>query len=149
MKLSDRINEDLKNAMKSGDKLRLETIRTVRAGMIELQKRGLNREPTDEEEMQVLLAGVKKRKEAIEMYEKGGRADLVDQESRELRIIQEYLPAQLSESDINARLKEIISETGAASAKDLGKVMGIAMKEMKGKADGKIIQESVKRLLGA
>ncbi len=149
MTIRDRINEDLKTAMKSGEKLRLETIRTIRASMIEMDKRGLNRPMTDEEEVQVILAAAKKRKEAIELYEKGGRMDLVEQETKELEIIKQYLPEQLSPAEVETRLKEIIAQTGATGPKDLGKVMGVAMKEMKGKADGKVIQESVKRLLGA
>ncbi len=149
MNLKEKISEDLKTAMKSGDKLRLETIRTICAGIIEFEKRGLNRELTEDDVTQVLLANAKKRKEAIEMFEKGGRPDLVEKESKELEIIREYLPKQLSNEEIESRLKEIVAQIGATSAKDLGKVMGIAIKKMKGTADGKLIQEIVKRLLGS
>ncbi len=135
--------------MKSGDILRRETLRTVRATLIELDKRGVNREPTEEEELQVIIGAVKKRKEAIEQYEKAGRKDLVEQETKELAIINEYLPKQLTSEEVESHIREVIGRVGANSAKDFGKVMPVVMKELKGKAEGKLIQETVKRLLGS
>lgn len=134
--------------MKSGNVIRRETLRTLRAAIIELDKRGVKREPTEEEELQVIIGATKKRKEAIEQYEKAGRKDLVDQETKELAIINEYLPQQLTLQEVESRIQEIIAQIGASSAKDFGKVMPVAMKELRGKADGKIIQATVKRFLG-
>jgi len=149
MALMDTISEDLKRAMKSGDKIRLETIRTIRAALLEKQ---VEKRPsggmTPEDEIGVLISSAKKRKESIEIFRSAGRNELADQEEKELVIIQEYLPKQLSPNEIEDIVKCKIAEIGAAGAKDFGKVMPAVMKELKGKADGKIIQETVKRLLG-
>jgi uncharacterized protein len=149
MPLLEKISEDMKIAMKSGQKLKLETLRTIRAGLLEKQveKRpscGMNQD----DEKAVLISASKKRKEAIEIYRQHGRNDLAEQEEKELVIIQEYLPKQVSQSEIEDIVKKTISDVGATSTKDFGKVMPVVMKELKGKADGKIIQETVKRLLG-
>jgi len=149
MSLNDQINNDLKAAMKSGDKVRLDTIRLLRAAMIELAKRGGGGVITPEDELSVLMAATKKRKEAIEVYEKAGRPDLAQQERAELEVISLYLPKQLSVEEVAAIVQRIITETGASSAKDFGKVMPLAMKELKGKFDGKVVQEMVKAKLGA
>lgn len=149
MSLKNRISGDLKAAMKSGDKIRLDTVRMIRAQIIEMDRRGLNREMTEEEEISVLLSASKKRKEAIEEFRKGGRQDLVDKEIKELGIINEYLPKPLTREEVESVVGRIISEAGAGSAKDLGKVMSVAMKELKGKVDGKVVQEIVKSRLGA
>jgi uncharacterized protein len=149
MGLIDQIAEDLKKAMKAGDKIRLETLRTVRAGLLEKQ---VEKRPTGgmtpEDEMSVLISASKKRKESVEVFRNAGRNDLADQEQKELEIIQEYLPKQLSPNEIEDVVKGKIAEVGATSGKDFGKVMPAVMKELKGKADGKLIQETVKRLLG-
>jgi len=148
MALTEKINEDLKAAMKSGDSVKLNTIRSIRTRIIELSKRGTGSAITPEDEMTILLSEAKKRKEAIEMYQKGGRTDLSDQEQRELEIINEYLPKQMSREEAVDIVKKIIIEVGAVSAKDFGKVMPAAMKELKGKIDGKVVQEVVKQQLG-
>jgi uncharacterized protein YqeY len=148
MALTEKINDDLKAAMKSGDSVKLNTIRSIRTRIIELSKRGTGSAITPEDEMTILLSEAKKRKEAIEMYQKGGRADLSDQEQRELEIINEYLPKQMSREEAVDLVKKIIIEVGAVSAKDFGKVMPAAMKELKGKIDGKVVQEVVKQQLG-
>ena len=148
MALTEIINEDLKAAMKSGDSLKLNTIRSIRAQIIELSKRGIGTSITPEEEMTALLAAAKKRKEAIEMYEKAGRNDLADQEKRELEIISTYLPKQMSREEVEVIVKKIIGDIGATSSKDFSKVMPVAMKELKGKIDGKVVQEVVKQQLG-
>jgi uncharacterized protein len=149
MGLIEKISEDLKQAMKAGDKTRLETLRTVRAGMLEKQ---VEKRPTGgmtpEDEMGVLISASKKRKESVEVFRNAGRNDLADQEQKELEIIQEYLPKQLSVTEIENIVKGKITEVGATSGKDFSKVMPVVMKELKGKADGKVIQETVKRLLG-
>jgi uncharacterized protein len=148
MALSEKINDDLKAEMKSGDSIKLNTIRSIRSKIIELSKRGTGSTITPEDELTILLSEAKKRKEAIEMYEKAGRTDLSDQEQRELGIINEYLPKQMSKEEAMDIVKKIIAEVGAVSAKDFGKVMPAAMKELKGKIDGKIVQEVVKQQLG-
>lgn len=148
MTLSEQINIDLKAAMKAGDKTRLETLRLLRAHFIELSKRGEGQTITPDEELSVLTAAIKKRKEAIEIYEKGGRQDLVAQERTELEIISSYLPKQLPPDEAAHLIERIIRETGAATPKDFGKVMPLAMKELKGKIDGKVVQELVKSKLG-
>ena len=148
MALTEKINDDLKIAMKSGDSVKLNTIRSIRSKIIELSKRGTGSSITPEDELAILLSEAKKRKEAIEMYQKGGRTDLSDQEQRELEIINEYLPKQMGKEEARDRVIKIIKEIGAVSAKDFGKVMPVAMKELKGRIDGKVVQELVKEQLG-
>lgn len=149
MSMIEKISEDLKAAMKSGDKLRLETLRSLRAALLEKQ---VEKRPhggmTAEDELATLISSSKKRKESITVFSQNGRQDLADQEQKELSIIQEYLPKQLSENEVLEMIKKIISDTGASSQKDFGKVMPAVMKELKGKADGKMIQDTVKQLLG-
>jgi uncharacterized protein len=148
MSLTDKINEDLKLAMKSGDSVKLNTIRSIRALLIELSKRGSGINITIEEELKVLLSAAKKRKEAIEMYQKANRTDLADQELRELEIINSYLPKQMSREEVEGFVTKTITEMGASTSKDFTKVMPVVMKELKGKVDGKVIQEIVKNQLG-
>ena len=147
MNLTQRINEDLRAAMKSGNKLRLETLRMLRAQIIEFEKKGLDRPMNEDDEMSILMSASKKRKEAIEIFTKAGRMELVEQETKELEIISEYLPKQLSREDAEKIIDNLIQQAGAASMKDLGKVMPIAMKELKGKIDSKVISEIVKQKL--
>jgi hypothetical protein len=149
MSLKERISEDLKKAMKSGDKERLETLRTLRAALLEkeIELRTSGKPPSPEDETGVLTGAAKKRKESIEQFGKGGRQDLVDQETRELSIIQEYLPKQMSRDEVVSVLQQIIDETGAKGAQDFSKVMPLAMKQLKGKTDGKLVQELVKEML--
>ncbi len=149
MSLEERINEEIKMAAKAGNKLRLETIRSIRAAILEFLKSGQNMEFTKEIEDKILLNAAKKRKDAIEMYEKAERFELAAKEEQELAIINEFLPKQLSEEEIAAEVLNIISETGAVDMKDLGKVMGLAMNRLKGKADGKLVQQIVKNKLGS
>jgi uncharacterized protein YqeY len=149
MTLNEQITTDLKAAMKSGEKTKRETLRLLRAHMIELSKRGEGKEITPEEELSVLMAAIKKRKEAIEVYEKAGRTELAEQERAEMAVISSYLPKQLSAEEAAEVIVRIIAQTGASGAKDFGKVMPLAMKELKGKVDGKQVQEMVKAKLGA
>lgn len=148
MGLEQIINDELKNAIKSGDKLRMETIRSIRAGIIEFNKSGAAREMNPEDELKLLQSAAKKRKDAIELYEKGGRQDLADKEKSELEIIREFLPKQMSEDDVRNVIKKIFDDIKPEGLKDLGKVMGASMKELKGKADGALVQNIVKELLG-
>ena len=147
MTFEQKINEDLKESMKSGDKLRLETLRSLRASIIEFSKSGIGKEMSEEDAQKILLNASKKRKDAIEMYKQAGRKDLLEKEQSELAIIAAYLPEQLSESEVVDALKSIIQQVGAEGPKDMGKVMGLAMKELRGKADGTLVQQCLKQLL--
>ncbi len=150
MALLEKIAEDMKAAMKSGEKLRLETLRMIRAGLLEKQ---VEKRPfggmKPEDEVVVLISASKKRKEAITVYREKGREDLASTEEKELFIIQEYLPKQLSAGEIEIVVRKAITDSGASSSADFGKVMPLVMKELKGKADGRLIQETVKKLLGS
>lgn len=148
MNLKEKINEDLKNAMKAKETFRTETIRSIRAEILKMDKSGLGREMNEEEELQLLNKQAKMRKESIEMFKNAGRDDLVDRESRQLEIINEYLPKQLTREEADAVIDKIIENAGPVTSKDIGKIMGPVMKELKGKFDGKVIQEIVKSRLG-
>lgn len=151
MALKDTISQDLKSAMKSGEKLRLETLRTLRAALMEkeIERRGSGSPMSPEDELGVLTTAAKKRKESIEQFQNGGRPDLAEQERQELAIIQEYLPKQLTPEEIERAVREIVAQTGASGPGDFGKAMPQVMKQLKGKADGRLIQETVKKVLGA
>ncbi len=142
-----KINEEIKSAMKSGDKLRLNTIRSIRAGILEFQKSGIDREINNDDFQKILLSAAKKRKDSIEIYSAANRKDLADKETIELKIIEEFLPKQMDEKEITDYLKEFIKNAGAEGMKDFGKIMGPAMKELNGKADGGAVQRIVKELL--
>ena len=150
MSLKDRIGEDIKSAMKAKDKIRLETVRSIKKVILEkevaLRPKGQD-SLTEEQEIEVLSQQAKQRRDSIEQYRNGGREDLAEKEAQELAIIETYLPKQLSDEEVNSILDEIITSVGATTAKDLGKVMGVAMKQLKGKADGKKIQALVKEKL--
>lgn len=147
MALNDKITEELKKAIKESDKVRMDALRSIRTNLLELKKSGLNREITEEDEIKILKSLVKKRKEAIELYEKGGRLDLAEKERQEMEIIKQFLPAEMSEDEIRNFLNNLIQELGAKSISDLGKIMGRAMKDLKGKADGSLVQKIAKELL--
>jgi uncharacterized protein len=150
MTLKEKIIEDMKLAMKSGDKIRLETLRTLRAALLEkeIDRRGSKLSMSPEDEIGVLTGAAKKRRESIEQFSLGGRQDLADQETKELQIIQEYLPKQMGRDEVVGVVRQIISETGASGAGDFSKVMPLAMKHLKGKTDGRLVQDIVKELLG-
>jgi uncharacterized protein YqeY len=148
--LKDRIAEDIKLAMKAKDTIRLETVRGIKKAIIEKEVavRPTGQETlTPEQELEILSQQAKQRRDSIEQYQKAQREDLADKEAQELAIIETYLPKQLTDEELQTILAEIIASTGANSAKDLGKVMGVAMQQLKGKADGKKIQELVKSQL--
>lgn len=147
MSLREKINNDLKTAMKSGDKLRLQTIRSIRALILEFEKSGKAKEMSPEDEITLLTSAAKKRKDAIEQYENADRKDLAEKEEAELKIIQEYLPKQLTEEEVLAEVKKVADELGASSKQDFGKVMPAAIKSLKGKTDGKMIKEAVEKIL--
>lgn len=150
MSLKDQISEDIKAAMKAKDKVRLETVRSIKKVLIEKESviRGQGQETlTPDQEMETLMQQAKQRRDSIEQYRQAGRDDLADSEAAELAIIEEYLPKQLSEAEIAAVVEEAIAKVGASSPKDMGKVMGPVMQQLKGQADGKKVQEIVKTKL--
>ena len=150
MGLKEQISDEIKAAMKAKDKLRLETVRSIKKVILEKEStvRAQGRDTlTEAEEMEVLMQQAKQRRDAIEQYTKAGREDLAEKESQELGIIEEYLPKQLSDAEIEAVVVEIIASAGATSPKDMGKVMGPTMARLKGQADGKKVQAIVKAKL--
>ena len=150
MSLKDKIGEDIKAAMKAKDKVRLETVRSIKKVILEKETavRPSGQDAlTEAQELEVLTMLAKQRRDSVEQYQQAGRAELAEAEAQELAIIEEYLPQQLTDDEIGAAIDAIIAKVGASSPKDMGKVMGPAMQEMKGKADGKKVQEMVKAKL--
>lgn len=147
MSLKEKISNDLKTALKEKNKIKIDTIRSIRALILEFEKSGKDKKLNNEDELQLLTGAAKKRKESIEQFENAGRDDLAAKEKSELEIIQEYLPKQLSKDEIEVVVKEIANEVNATSKKDFPKVMPAAVKKLKGQADGKIIKEIVEKIL--
>jgi len=149
MPLNDQVSADIAAAMKARDASRLSALRMLKAAVMNKSvEKG--RDLDDAEVLQVVASLVKQRRDSIEQFEKAGRADLVAKESRELAVLQSYLPPSATPDEINAAVAEAIAETGATSAKDLGKVMKAVMPKLAGKnADGKAVNEAVRRTLGA
>ena len=146
MSIRSQITEDMKAAMKSGDSDKRDTLRMVLSQLkyAQLEK---GETLTEAEEMAVLTNAAKKRQEAMEMYQKAGRQELFEKEQREFAVIGGYLPEQMSDTEIEAAINEAIQKVNAESIKDLGKVMGILMKTLKGRADGKKVQTIVRQKL--
>jgi uncharacterized protein YqeY len=146
MSLEERLVEEMKQAMKSNDKLRLSTIRMIRSGLknkeIELRKK-----LEDEEIVRVIQVMVRKGEESIEQFQTGGRMDLVEKEKREIEILKSFLPQPLGQEEILKIIDQSIRETQASSLKDIGKVMKSVMPKIGGKADGKLINQLVKERL--
>jgi uncharacterized protein YqeY len=147
MTLKERIAAELKEAMKARDELKVSTLRLIHSAI--KNKEIDERKPLEDEGvLAVLSTAAKQRRESIEQYEKGGRADLADKEKAELVIIQTFMPEQLGRDEVAALVRDAIAETSASGAKDMGKVMKALMPKVKGKADGKLVNELVKELLG-
>ncbi|MBN2415168.1 GatB/YqeY domain-containing protein [bacterium] len=146
MTLDQTLMDDLKKAMKAGDRIRVDTLRVLRS-QIKNAAIAAGKELSDDDVVAVLNKEAKKRKESIDMYEKGGRQDLADKETMEHDIISGYLPAQFSEAELRAKIAAVIAETGASGMADMGRVMGVLMPAIKGRADGKHAQQIVKELL--
>lgn len=147
MSLLEQINSDLKAAMKAKDKEKLGAIRSVKTAFtMEMTKTGAT-EIDNDSALKIIQRLVKQRKDSAATFRAGGREDLAENELLELSFLEVYLPAQLSNEDLGAAVQAIITKTGASSMKDMGKVMGLASKELSGKADGKAISEKVKELL--
>ena len=148
MSLETQIMGEMKDAMKSKNEAALRTLRSIKAEIIKAKTEpGAGGEINEATEQKFLQKMVKQRKDSLEIFEQQGRADLAVKEKEELEIIQRFLPVQMTEEEITAEVKNIISTTGASSAADVGKVMGLATKQLAGKADGKVISGIVKTLL--
>ncbi len=149
MALKETINQDLTIAMKARDQVALRALRAIKAAILlaETAEGNTGGGLTPDDELKLLIKQAKQRRDSIEQFRQSGREDLVVHEEEELRVIEIYLPKALSADELEAEIKIIINETGATSAKDMGKVMGVASKTLAGKADGKLISEIVKRLL--
>jgi uncharacterized protein YqeY len=149
MDLYEKISEDIKIAMKAKDKVALDTLRNVKKYFIEAKTApGANDTLTNEAALKIMQKLAKQGKDSAQIYVAQQRQDLADAELAQVQIIESYLPKQLSEEDLTAALQEIITETQATGAKDMGKVMGIASKKLAGLAEGRIISAKVKELLG-
>ncbi|MDR3588549.1 MAG: GatB/YqeY domain-containing protein [Negativicutes bacterium] len=148
MSVKDRLTEDMKQAMKDREagKLRLSVIRMARGSIknVEIDRR---KELSDDEVLDVLAKEVKLRRDAAEEFKKGNRQDLVDTVGQEIAVLMQYLPQQLSEAEVRALVHEAVAATGAAEAKDMGKVMAALMPKVKGRADGKLVNTLVKEML--
>lgn len=148
MNLFDTISDEIKKAMLARDKVRLDALRGVKKEFLEAKTaKGATDELSDEAATAILQKMVKQRKDSAEIYTAQGRADLASDELAQLRVIQEFLPQQLTQEELESAVRSIISETGAQSMKEMGKVMGIATRQLAGKAEGRAISEMVKKLL--
>ncbi|MFN4244611.1 MAG: GatB/YqeY domain-containing protein [Brevinematia bacterium] len=145
----DKINEDYKNAIKNKDEVKRETLNMLKSAIKyrEIELRAGGKELTEDEIISVIQKEIKKRKEAIELYEKGGREDLAQKEKRELEILIAYLPKQLSEDEIRDIVKDVIYSIGASSPSDVGKVMKEIMPKVKGKVDAGLVRQIVEEML--
>lgn len=148
MDLFERVSEDIKTAMKAKDKVALETLRNVKKFFLEAKTApGANDTLTNADALKIMQKLVKQGKDSAGIYVEQGRQDLADAELAQVKVIEAYLPRQMSAEELEAELKAIIAQVGAAGPKDMGKVMGAATKSLAGKADGRVISETVKRLL--
>ncbi len=148
MDLFERVSEDIKNAMKAKDKVALETLRNVKKVFLEAKTApGANDTLADADALKLLQKLVKQGKDSAAIYVGQGRQDLADAELAQVVVLEKYLPKQMSAEELETELKKIIAEVGATTAKDMGKVMGVASKALAGKAEGRAISEAVKRLL--
>lgn len=147
MNISERLSDDLKKALKAGEKEALSAIRMIKAAIKNKEiEKGT---PLGDEDINGVLASLaRQRKESIEQFSKAGRQDLVEKETKELSIVQSYLPRQLTEEELREIIQDVIKETGAVGSKDMGKVIKSVMAKAKGQVDGKVVSELVKNLLG-
>ena len=146
--LFDDISEGIKEAMKAKDAVRRDTLRNVKKVFLEAKTApGANDELSDADALKILQKLAKQGRESAEIFSQQGRADLADAEMAQVKVLEEYLPKQLSEAELESALRDIISQLGVTSPREMGKVMGVATKLLAGKADGKAISATVKRLL--
>ena len=148
MSLFDKISNDIKSAMLAKDKIRLDALRGVKKEFLEAKTaKGADGDLSDETAVKILQKMVKQRKDCVVIYQEQNRPELAEKELAESGIIEEYLPKQMSPEELEKALGEIIAQVGATSAKDMGKVMGVATKALAGKTEGRLISDAVKRLL--
>ena len=147
MSLELTISEAIKNAMKDKDKVALDSLRAVKSQIMLLKTEAKGAEVSPEQEIAILQRMIKQRKDSYEQFTAQNRADLAEVDEAQMKVIERFLPKQLSDEELETEMKKIIAETGAQSAKDLGKVMGAASKALAGKSDGKSISEMAKKLL--
>lgn len=147
MSLQEKLKADMKQAMIDKNNISRDTIRFLNAAIkqVEVDER---RELDDADVMKLIQKAIKQRNESISQFQAASRDDLVENETAQLKVLEAYLPKQLSDEELESKLKEIIQKTGASSIKDMGKIMGVASQELSGTADGKRINETVKKLLG-
>lgn len=148
MDLFEKVSEDIKTAMKAKDKVALETLRNVKKFFIEAKTApGANDTLTDADALKIMQKLVKQGKDSAAIYIQQGRQDLADAELAQVQVIEAYLPKQMSAEELETELKAIIAQVGAAGPKDMGKVMGVASKALAGKAEGRMISDTVKKML--
>jgi uncharacterized protein YqeY len=147
MSLENTISEAIKTAMRAKDRVALDSLRAVKSQILLLKTEAVGAEVSPEQEIAILQRMVKQRKDSYDQFSAQGRNDLAEIEEAQMKIIEQFLPKQLSAEELEAEMKNIIAETGAESMKDLGKVMGVASKTFAGKSDGKSISEMAKKLL--
>jgi len=148
MALFDIVSNDIKSAMLAKDKIRLEALRGIKKEFLEAKTaKGANGDLSDETAVKILQKMVKQRKDSATIYQEQNRPELAEKELAESAVIEEYLPKQMSPEELEKAVKEIIVQVGVTSAKDMGKVMGVATKQLAGKTEGRLISETVKRLL--
>ena len=148
--MQEQLVSDMKESMKSGDSVKVSTIRMLKAAIKnkEIEKGGTSYKLSDKEVLEVIATAIKQRKDSIEQFTKGNRQDLAEKEKKELEILQSYMPPQMSDEEIKAEVKKAISETSAASQKDIGKVMKVLMPRLAGRADGTVVNRIVRELIG-
>ena len=150
MDLFEKVSEDIKNAMKAKDKVALETLRNVKKFFLEAKTApGANDTLTDADALKIIQKLVKQGKDSAEIYTQQGRADLAEADLAQVKVLETYLPKQMTAEELEVEVKAIIVQVGAAGPKDMGKVMGVASKALAGKAEGRAISETVKRLLNS
>lgn len=149
MDLFERVSEDIKTAMKAKDRVALDTLRNIKKVFLEAKTApGANDTLSDADALKIIQKLTKQGKDAAEIYAQQGRPDLAEPELAQVKVMEAYLPKQMTTEELEAALKEIIAETGAEGAKDMGKVMGVASKKLAGLAEGRAISAKVKELLG-
>jgi uncharacterized protein YqeY len=150
MSLFEKVSEDLKAAMLAREKDKLEALRAIKTAFIYARaEKGASVKLSGEAELQIIQKLIKQRKDSADIYKSQGRNDLYDKEIMEIKVIEQYLPAQLGEAELTNLLKEMVKKLNASSLKDMGRVMGTATKELAGKADNKTISEIVRKILGS
>lgn len=147
MTLEEKVMQEIKTAMKAKNEVDLRTLRAIKSAILLEKTSGSGVEMTEADEMKMLQKLAKQRRDSLDIYKQQNREDLAIKEEEELAVIERFLPQPLTEEELEAMLKEIIAETGASSPADMGKVMGVATKKAAGRADGKTISATVKKLL--